>query len=103
MNAFKSVWRSGESRKLRCQLDDQLLALGEQRFDLVVNHVPNGTPQQDDSRDKPSPHGSNCGPRAERNKREVLMLEHEPARPVLQNVTSADPRPAQLAGLIAKR
>ena len=31
------------------------------------------------------------------------MLEQQPARPVLQNVPSADPRHAQLAGLIRKR
>ena len=66
--------------------------LGEQRLDLLVNHVPNRTPQQYGAYDKPPRRGSDCGLRVQRDKGETLMLEQEPARPVLQNVTSADPR-----------
>jgi len=37
MNTFKMGVRSGESRKVGCQLDQQFFALVEQWLDLVVN------------------------------------------------------------------
>ena len=91
MNTFKLAWRSGKRYKLRRQFDEQFFALGEPGLDLIVDDLPNRTPQQHDVRDKPPRRGSGCGSLGvQRDKSEASMLEQESARPVLQNVASTD-------------
>jgi hypothetical protein len=101
MDAFKvDAWLSDESREIRCQMDEDLFALDEQRLDLVVNRVPNSTPQQYDTCDKRPPPRTDGRLRVLRDQGKALMLEHEPTRSVLEDVTPTDPRHAQLADLI---
>ena len=95
MNAFKGgAELSGKGRKLWRQMDENLFTLDEQRLDLVVNRVPNGTPQQHDARGKRPPARTDGRLRMQRHQGEVLMLEQQPSRPVLEDITPADPRHA---------
>src|SRR5204862_3483793 len=92
----------GESRKLRYKLDQQLFALDEQRVDLFVNRIADSTPQRDRTYHQPRCR-RNRGLGMQRHEFEVAMLEQQPARSVLQDVTPADPGYAQFAGLFRQR
>src|SRR5215213_8125311 len=91
--------RSGESGKLRHKLDKQFFALDKQRLDLFVERIADSTPQRDRTYHEPRRRG-NRGLGMQRHKFQVPMLEQQPAGSVFQNVTSADPGYAHLAGLI---
>jgi hypothetical protein len=92
--------KSGKSRELRRYMHEDFFGLDEQWLDLVVNRVPNRKPQQRDPCDKRPPPRTDGRLRVECDQGQALMLEQEPARSILEDVTPADPRYAQLAGLI---
>ena len=81
-------------------MDEDLLAFDKQRLDLVVNRVPNRTTQQHDPCDQRPPPRTDGRLRMQRDEREAVMLEQEPTRPILEDVTRADPRYAYFACLI---
>ena len=64
---------------MRSQFDKQLFTLGKPRLDLVMNGLPNRTPQQRHMCDKPPRPGPDRSLRMQRNECEAVVLEQEPA------------------------